>query len=62
MPWFRSEVAGIGIRSGKDLVKRLQQAPVVLSPTDVEGLAALADARLRSAATPAGSDDRGRDR
>jgi hypothetical protein len=54
LPWFRSEVAGIPILSGMDLVKRLRKAPIVLSPTDVERLAALAEARMRSAATPSG--------
>lgn len=58
LPWFRSEVAGVRIMSGKDLVKRLRTADRVLSPADVERLAALAAARLRPAfvarGTPAG--------
>ncbi len=49
MPWFRSEVAGVRIVSGKDLVKRLQKADPILSPADVERLAALAAVRLQPA-------------
>jgi hypothetical protein len=64
LPWFRSEVAGVRIVSGKDLVKRLRKADPVLSPADVERLAALAAARLRPAfvATPSGASavERGR--
>jgi len=46
---FRSEVAGVRIVSGKDLVKHLRTADRVISPADVERLATLADARLRPA-------------
>jgi len=49
LPWFQSEVAGVRIVSGKDLVTRLRMADRVLSPADVERLAALAGARLRPA-------------
>jgi hypothetical protein len=49
LPMFRSEVAGVRIVSGKDLVKRLRTADRVISPADVERLATLADARLRPA-------------
>lgn len=49
LPWFRSEVAGVRIVSGKDLVKRLRKADPVLSPADIERLVALATARLRPA-------------
>ena len=49
LPWFRSEVAGVRIVSGQDLIKRLQKADPILSPADVEHLAALAAARLRPA-------------
>ena len=58
LPWLRSEVAGVRIVSGKDLVKRLREADHPLAPADVERLAALAAARLRAAfvapGTPAG--------
>jgi len=58
LPWLRSEVAGVRIVSGKDLVKRLREADHLLAPADVERLAALAAARLRAAfvapGTPAG--------
>ena len=46
LPMFRSEVAGVRIVSGKDLVKRLREADHLLAPADVERLAALAAARL----------------
>jgi hypothetical protein len=49
LPWFRSEVAGIRIVSGKDLVTRLRMPDQLLSPADVERLAALVGARLRPA-------------
>jgi hypothetical protein len=49
LPWFGSEVAGVRIVSGKDLVTRLRQADRLLSPADVERFAALAGARLRPA-------------
>jgi hypothetical protein len=49
LPWLRSEVAGVRIVSGKDLVKRLLEADHLLAPADVERLAALAAARLRRA-------------
>jgi hypothetical protein len=49
LPWLRSEVAGVRIVSGKDLVKRLREADHLLAPVDVERLAALAAARLRPA-------------
>jgi len=49
LPWLRSEVAGVRIVSGKDLVKRLREADHLLAPADVERLAALAAARLRPA-------------
>ncbi len=49
LPWFRSEVQGARVVSGKDLVSRLRKAELVLTPADVERLAALADARLRYA-------------
>ncbi len=54
LPWFRSEVHGVRVFSSKDLVSRLHKADPVLSPADVERLAAVADARLRPAvvATP----------
>lgn len=57
LPWFRSEVQGVRIVSGKDLVSRLRKADPVLSPADVERLAALAAARLRPAlvAPPSGA-------
>jgi hypothetical protein len=46
LPWLRSEVAGVRIVSGKDLVNRLREADHLLAPADVERLAALAAARL----------------
>lgn len=49
LPWFRSEVQGVRIASGKDLVKGLRKADAVLSAVDVERLAGLASARLRPA-------------
>lgn len=49
LPWFRSEVQGVRIVSGNDLVKRLRKADPVLSAADVERLAGLASARLRPA-------------
>ena len=49
LPMFRSEVAGVRIVSGQDLVKRLRTGDRVLSPADVERLATLAAARLRPA-------------
>jgi len=49
LPWFRSEVQGVRIVSGKDLVKRLRKADPVLSPADVDRIADLAAARLRPA-------------
>jgi len=49
LPLFRSEVAGVRIVSGRDLVTRLRSADRVLSRADVERLAALAAARLRPA-------------
>jgi hypothetical protein len=51
LPLLRSEVAGVRIVSGKDLVKRLREADHLLAPADVERLAALASARLRPAFT-----------
>lgn len=55
LPWFRSEVQGIRVVSGKDLIARLRKAEPVLTPADVERLAALADARLRPAVSAASS-------
>ncbi len=54
LPWFRSGVGGVRIVSGQELVNRLRKAAPVLSPADVERLAALASDRLRPAmvATP----------
>jgi nuclease-like protein len=49
LPWFRSEVQGVRIVSGKDLVKWLRKADPIISPTEVERLADLAAARLRPA-------------
>jgi hypothetical protein len=49
LPWLRSEVAGVRIVSGKDLVNRLREADHLLAPADVERLASLAGARLRPA-------------
>jgi hypothetical protein len=49
LPWFRSEVQGVRIVSGKDLVKRLRKADPVLLPANVERLAGLASAHLRPA-------------
>lgn len=49
LPWFKSEVRGVRVVSGKDLISRLSKADPVLPPADVERLAALADARLRPA-------------
>lgn len=51
LPWFRSEVLGVRIVSGKDLVKRLRKADPSLSPADVDRIARLAAARLRPAVT-----------
>jgi Nuclease-related domain len=52
LPWFGSEVGGVRIVSGKDLVKRLRKADVVLSPDDVDRLAGLTAARLKPATPP----------
>jgi hypothetical protein len=49
LPMFRSEVAGVRIVSGKDLVNRLREADHLLAPAEVERLASLAGARLRPA-------------
>jgi hypothetical protein len=49
LPWFKSEVRGVRVVGGKDLVSRLRKASPVMSPADVERLAALADARLHRA-------------
>jgi hypothetical protein len=49
LPWFQSEVQGVRIVSGKDLVKRLRKADQVLSPADIERIADMAAARLESA-------------
>ena len=46
LPWFKSEVRGVRVVSGKDLISRLRKAVPILSPADIERLAALADARL----------------
>jgi hypothetical protein len=53
LPWFKSRVRGVLLVSGKDLVSRLRKADPVLTPADVERLAALAAARLRPASVPA---------
>jgi hypothetical protein len=59
LPWFRSEVQGVRIVSGKDLLKRLRKADTILSPADVERLATVAAARLRPAVVaPASGADR----
>jgi len=50
LPWFRSEVGGVPIVSGGDLVRRLRKAPSVLAPADVERITGLIDIRLKSAA------------
>ncbi len=55
LPWFRSEVGGVRIVSGKELVKRLRKGEPVLSPLDTERLAALVVARLRPAFIAAGT-------
>jgi Nuclease-related domain len=57
LPWFRSEVAGVRIVSGKETVKRLRKAQAILSPADVERLVALVEERLRPAvvAPPVGT-------
>jgi hypothetical protein len=55
LPLFRSEVAGVRILSGKDLVTRLRRADPVLSPADVGRLAALVSARLRPALVTTGT-------
>ena len=52
---FRSEVAGVRIVSGKDLVTRLRTGDRVLSAADVERLATLAAARLRPALVAPGT-------
>ena len=57
LPWLRSEVAGVRIVSGKDLVTHLRKADQVLSPADVERLAALAAERLRPAFVAPGTRD-----
>ena len=49
LPWFKSEVRGVRILSGKDLVSRLRKAESVLAASDVERLAGLASARLAPA-------------
>lgn len=49
LPWFKSEVRGVRIVSGKDLVSRMRKADPILSPSDVDRLASVADARLRPA-------------
>lgn len=49
LPVLRSEVAGVRIVSGRDLVTHLRKADPALSPADVERLAALVVARLRPA-------------
>lgn len=49
LPWFRSEVRGVRIVSGKDLIKRLRNADPLLAPADVERLSDIAAARLRPA-------------
>jgi hypothetical protein len=49
LPWFRSEVRGVRVVGGKDLVSRLRKAAPALSLADVERLAALADTHLRPA-------------
>lgn len=49
LPWFKSEVRRVRVVGGKDLVSRLRKAELVLSPADVERLAALADTRLQQA-------------
>lgn len=56
LPWFRSEVRGVRIVSGKDLVKRLRNADPVLAPADVERLAGIAAARLRPAVVAPAAD------
>jgi hypothetical protein len=56
LPWFRSEVRGVRIVSGKDLVKRLRNAVLVLAPADVERLAGIAAARLRPAVVAPAAD------
>ena len=50
LPWFKSEVRGVRVVGGKDLVARLRKSEVVLGPPEVERLASLANARLRPAA------------
>ena len=49
LPMFRSEVAGVRIVSGRDLVTRLRKADRVLSQVEVERLASHAAVRLRPA-------------
>jgi len=49
LPMFRSEVAGVRIVSGRDLVTHLRKADRALSQVEVERLATLAAARLRPA-------------
>jgi hypothetical protein len=49
LPWFRSDVGGIRIVSGRELVKRLRKAERRLAPDEVQRLAGLADARLKPA-------------
>jgi hypothetical protein len=49
LPWFRSEVQGVRIVSGKDLASRLRKADQVFLAADVDRLAELASARLRAA-------------
>ncbi len=57
LPFFRSTAGGIRIVSGSDLVGALRGAEPVLSPDEVEWLAAIADSRLALA----GGGDRERD-
>ena len=49
LPWFRSEVGGVPILSGTDLVRRLRKAPSVLALADVELLSRLVETRLIAA-------------
>jgi hypothetical protein len=56
LPVLRSEVAGVRIMSGSDLVTHLRKADPALSPADVERLAALVVARLRPAFAAPGMD------
>jgi hypothetical protein len=49
LPWFKSEVRGVRVVGGKDLVCRLRKAAVLMSDADVKRIAALSEARLRPA-------------